>query len=101
MPPSPPAWIAIREFGPTLALTGAILLLAGATVASLLIFRPTHRRLRALEVAARALGEGRTDVRAAEEGGDEVTTLARAFNRMASDLDARAEALAASDRARR
>jgi signal transduction histidine kinase len=101
VPPSPPAWIAVREFGPTLALTGAILLLAGATIASLLIFRPTHKRLRSLEAAARALGEGRTDVRAAEEGGDEVTTLARAFNRMASDLDARAEALSASDRARR
>jgi signal transduction histidine kinase len=101
VPPSPPAWIAVREFGPTLALTGAILLLVGTTIASLLIFRPTHKRLRALEAAARALGEGRTDVRAAEDGGDEVTTLARAFNRMASDLDARAEALSASDRARR
>jgi signal transduction histidine kinase len=101
VPPSPPAWVAIREFGPTLALTGGILLLAGATLASLLIFRPAHRRLRSLEVAARALGEGRTDVRAAEQGGDEVTTLARAFNRMASDLDVRAEALAVSDRARR
>jgi signal transduction histidine kinase len=101
VPPSPPAWVAVREFGPTLAVTGAILLLAGATLGSLLIFRPTHRRLRSLEVAARALGEGRTDVRAPEDGGDEVATLARAFNRMASDLDARAEALAASDRARR
>jgi signal transduction histidine kinase len=101
VPPSPPAWVALREFGPTLALTGLVLLLVGATTAALLIFRPTHRRLRSLEVAARALGEGRTDVRADESGGDEVSTLARAFNRMASDLDTRAEALAASDRARR
>ena len=34
-------------------------------------------------------------------GGDEVSTLAHAFNRMADDLGARAAALAASDRARR
>jgi two-component system OmpR family sensor kinase len=101
VPPSPPAWVAAREFGPTLAVTGVVLLIAGATLASLLIFRPAHRRLRSLEAAARALGEGRGDVRAAESGGDEVSTLARAFNRMASDLDARAEALATSDRARR
>jgi two-component system sensor histidine kinase BaeS len=69
--------------------------------AALLIFRPTHQRLRSLEHAARALGEGRTDVRASETGGDEVAELARAFNRMADDLHVRAEALAESDRARR
>jgi two-component system sensor histidine kinase MtrB len=57
--------------------------------------------LRSLEQAARALGEGRTDVRAVEAGGDEVSSLAHAFNRMADDLGARAAALAASDRARR
>ena len=75
--------------------------MAGATVASLLIFRPTHKRLRSLEAAARALGEGRTDVRASEAGGDEVTALAREFNRMADDLQQRAAALSASDKARR
>jgi signal transduction histidine kinase len=47
------------------------------------------------------LGEGRTDVRAAETGGDEVTSLARTFNRMADDLSAREAALIASDQARR
>jgi signal transduction histidine kinase len=101
VPPSPPAWVAVREFGPTLAVAGVVLLFAGATLASLLIFGPTHRRLKSLALAARALGEGRSDVRATEDGGDEVTTLARAFNRMASDLEARASALNASDRARR
>jgi signal transduction histidine kinase len=101
VPPSPPAWIAAREFGPTLAIIGLALLISGATLAALLIFGPTHRRLRSLEAAARALGEGRTDVRASETGGDEVTTLARAFNRMADDLEARAAALADADRARR
>jgi signal transduction histidine kinase len=70
-------------------------------VAALVIFGPTRRRLRSLESAARALGEGRTDVRASEAGGDEVSALAHAFNRMADDLHERAEALAAADRARR
>ncbi|HEY0873422.1 MAG TPA: HAMP domain-containing sensor histidine kinase [Vicinamibacterales bacterium] len=101
VPPSPPAWVAMREFGPTLALTGLILLGAGAGIAAWLIFGPTHRRLRSLEAVARALGEGRTDVRASEAGGDEVSTFARSFNRMAEDLERRADALAASDRARR
>ena len=78
-----------------------MLLAIGAGGAALLIFRPAHRRLRTLEQAARALGEGRTDVRAVEAGGDEVSALAQAFNRMADDLGARAAALAASDRARR
>ena len=94
-------FVAIRELGPTLTWVGLILLAIGASSAALLIFSPAHRRLRTLEQAARALGEGRTDVRAVEGGGDEVSTLAHAFNRMADDLGARAEALAASDRARR
>ena len=101
VPPSPPAWVAVQRFGPTLAYAGVGLLVIGVIAAALLIFRPTHKRLRRLEEAARALGEGRTDVRASEAGGDEVTELARAFNRMADDLHTRAEALATSDRARR
>jgi signal transduction histidine kinase len=101
VPPSPPAWVAVQRYGPTLALAGVGLLVIGVGAAALLIFRPTHNRLRRLQEAARALGEGHTDVRASEAGGDEVTELARAFNRMADDLRARAEALATSDRTRR
>jgi signal transduction histidine kinase len=97
----PPVFVAIRELGPTLTWVGLVLLAIGAASAALLIFRPAQRRLRTLEHAARALGEGRTDVRAVEGGGDEVSALATAFNRMADDLGARAAALAASDRARR
>ena len=97
----PPVFVAIRELGPTLTWVGLVLLAIGAASAALLIFSPAHRRLRTLEHAARALGEGRTDVRAVEGGGDEVSALATAFNRMADDLGARAAALAASDRARR
>ena len=97
----PPAFIGLRELAPTLTLAGLALLAAGAAVSALLIFRPAHKRLRELEGATVALREGRTDVRANEAGGDEVSALSRAFNRMAEDLQARATALAASDRARR
>jgi signal transduction histidine kinase len=97
----PPAFIGIREIAPMLALGGLALLAAGTAVSALLIFRPAHKRLRELEGVTVALREGRTDVRANEAGGDEVSALSRAFNRMAEDLQARATALAASDRARR
>jgi signal transduction histidine kinase len=97
----PPIWVALREVGPTLAWIAAGLLMAGAAVMALVIFRPARQRLRTLEQAAAALGAGRTDVRAVETGGDEVSSLAQTFNRMADDLATRARALAASDEARR
>jgi signal transduction histidine kinase len=97
----PPVSMALQELGPTLSWFGLGLLGVGAMITALLIFRPAHNRLRTLEQAARALGEGRTDVRATETGGDEVSSLARTFNRMAADLDSRAAALTESDRARR
>ena len=91
----------MRELGPTLAWVAAGAARAGSAIMALVIFRPAHKRLRTLEQRPAALGEGRTDVRAVETGGDEVSALARTFNRMADDLGARAAALAASDRARR
>jgi len=97
----PPVSVALTELGPTLIWAGLGLLGVGATLTALFVFRPVHKRLRTLEHAARALGDGHTDVRATETGGDEVSSLARTFNRMAEDLDSRATALAASDRARR
>lgn len=97
----PPLSVSLRELAPRLVWVGIALLTAGAGVMALVIFRPTQLRLRALQAAAGALGQGRTDVRADESGGDEVSALAGAFNRMAADLDARAAALAESDRARR
>jgi two-component system OmpR family sensor kinase len=98
---TPPVFFAVWEVGPTLVWFALGLLGAGAAVTALLIFRPTHNRLRALEEAASALGQGQTDVRAVEGGGDEVSSLARTFNQMARDLETRARALADSDRARR
>jgi signal transduction histidine kinase len=97
----PPLSVGLRELAPRLILVGIALLSLGAAIMSLVIFRPTHLRLRNLEDAARALGEGRTDVRANESGGDEVSALSTTFNKMATDLHARAEALAESDRVRR
>ncbi len=97
----PPLSVGLRELAPTLTWIGVALFAAGTAVMALLIFRPSHRRLRSLEEAARALGEGRTDVRANESGGDEVSALSRTFNKMADDLQARAGALSDSDRARR
>ncbi len=97
----PPVSVALRELGPTLTWLALGLLVLGATLTALFVFRPVHKRIRSLEHAARALGEGRTDVRATDSGGDEVSSLARTFNRMAEDLESRATALAASDRARR
>jgi signal transduction histidine kinase len=97
----PPIPVLLQELGPTLTWSGLALLAVGAMVTALLIFRPAQKRLQSLELAARALGEGQTGVRANESGGDEVAALARTFNRMASDLHARAAALAASDEARR
>jgi signal transduction histidine kinase len=97
----PPLAVGLRELAPTLIWVGIALLSLGAAIMSLVIFRPTHLRLRSLEEAARALGDGRTDVRANESGGDEVSALSTTFNTMAADLQARATALAESDRARR
>ena len=91
----------LRQFGPALAVIGIVLLLLGSAVSSLAIFRPARRRLRALETVARAIGEGNASARAPEAGGDEVTTLARAINQMAADLEARTSAMEASDRTRR
>jgi signal transduction histidine kinase len=91
----------LRPLAPTLALSGLVVLVLGAAAAALLIFGPVRRRLRQLEDAAARIGAGDTRARAPEHGGDEVAALARSFNRMAADLEARATALASSDQARR
>ena len=73
----------------------------GALVAAVVIFGPARRRLRGVEEAARRLGAGDLSARAPVRGGDEVAAVATAFNAMADDLAARADALAAADRVRR
>jgi signal transduction histidine kinase len=66
-----------------------------------LIVGPVRSRIRELQRAAARLGSGELTARAREDGADEVAELARAFNAMADELQHRAGALQASDRARR
>ena len=79
---------------PAVLATSIGLLLAGTALSSAFIFGPAHRRLKDLESAAIRLGAGDLGVRARDDGGDEVSRVARAFNQMATSL-------AESDRARR
>ncbi|MEZ5293468.1 MAG: ATP-binding protein [Vicinamibacterales bacterium] len=90
-----------RDVVPWLVAGAAVLLLVGTALASLVVFRPAHARLRDLETAARRFGDGDRAARAAVAGGDEVASVARAFNRMAEDAAAREAALVEADRARR
>lgn len=89
------------QIGTPLAVGAFLLLLAGTALAALVIFRPAQARLRALEDAARRFGEGDLTARAPAIGGDEVSAVADAFNRMAADLAARQAQLVEADRARR
>jgi len=101
VPPQPPFTFLLARYAPTLAGVALTTLVVGALVATLLIFGPARQRLRAVEEAARRLGAGDLAARAPSSGRDEVAAVAAAFNSMAADLSARADALAASDRARR
>jgi two-component system, OmpR family, sensor kinase len=101
VPPQAPFGYLLGRFAPILAVVATGVLIVGTVLTSLMIFGPARRRLRALEVAARRLGAGDLAARAPDRGGDEIAAVARAFNAMADDLSARADALSASDRARR
>jgi signal transduction histidine kinase len=99
--PGGPSFRVLREIVPTMLLMVGILMLGGTALAALLIFGPVNRRLKGLEDAAGRLGGGDLDARAPVGGGDEITAVANAFNRMADDLATRAAQLQASDRVRR
>jgi signal transduction histidine kinase len=101
VPPQAPFGFLLGRFAPMLTLVAGGVLVLGTVLTSLMIFGPARRRLRALESAARRLGAGDLSARAPDRGGDEVAEVASAFNAMAGDLAARADALAASDRMRR
>jgi PAS domain S-box-containing protein len=68
----------------TIALITILLLLCGAF--ALLIGRDTVLRLVELEQVAAAMAKGKLDQSVTPRGRDEVATLARSFNKMASDL---------------
>jgi signal transduction histidine kinase len=98
---APPLARMVRELGPRMAVVGIGVLAAGMTLIALFVVGPARRRLKHLEQATERLGGGDLTVRAPDEGGDEVSAVARSFNRMADELASRAEALDASERARR
>ena len=100
LPPPPPGGV-LREVGRLLSLPGTLLLILGTGIAAFVIFAPARRRLHALEEAADRLARGDLGARAPEEGGDEIARVAHSFNRMASELAARDEALRTADRLRR
>jgi signal transduction histidine kinase len=101
VPPQAPFGYLLRRYAPMLTLVAGGVLVVGTILTSFLIFGPARRRLRALENAARRFGAGDLMARAPDKGGDEIAAVASAFNVMAEDLAARADALAASDRTRR
>jgi len=101
VPPQAPFVYLLRRYAPILTLVATGVLIVGTVMTSFLIFGPARRRLRAVEAAARRFGAGDLTARAPDRGGDEVAAVASAFNTMADDLAARAEALASSDRTRR
>ena len=101
VPSRAPFSFLLSRYAPTFALITGAVLVAGALVAAVVIFGPAGRRLRGVEHAARRFGSGDLSARAPVQGGDEVAAVATAFNSMADDLAARAEALQAADRARR
>jgi signal transduction histidine kinase len=102
IPPPPPLVTGIlRDFGRMLSLPGTLLLIVATALAATVIFAPARRRLQELELAAERLGSGDASARAPDQGGDEISRVARAFNRMAHELAERNDALRQSDRLRR
>jgi len=94
---APPGWWVFVEqplaeaFAPVWAslLRTALLLLAGlvlSLLASLILARRLVRPIQALEAGAARIGAGRLDQRITVPTGDELESLARAFNRMATQL---------------
>ncbi|BCS31279.1 two-component sensor histidine kinase [Luteitalea sp. TBR-22] len=84
--PRRPGLAVLRDLGP-MALAGAAMTAIGvAALLAWLAFAPAHRRLQALESAAVRLGQGDLSARAPEEGADEISRVARAFNQTADAL---------------
>jgi signal transduction histidine kinase len=101
LPGGPPFSRIVRQFGPTIALVATSVLVVGTTLIALVVFGPARRRLKAVQAATDRLGAGDLDARAPEQGGDEVTAVARSFNKMAVELSSRTRALEAADSTRR
>ena len=100
LPPPPPRG-PFAEVGRLLSLPGTLVLVMATALVGALLFVPLRRRLQALGRAAERIGAGERDVRADDSGHDEIAELARAFNRMSTELAERTAALHASNRVRR
>lgn len=82
----------VQDLLPRLLLSG-IAGLAVAMIAGLVITRSLYDPLRHLTSAARAVGLGRYDTRVPESGPEETRQLARAFNRMTTQVEANEKTL--------
>jgi two-component system OmpR family sensor kinase len=99
--PRRPGWAVIGELGP-LALGGAVVgAIAVAGLLAWIAFKPAHRRLQALEMAATRLGAGDLTARAPEGGHDEIGRVARAFNQTADALAAQIQRVTSEQDVRR
>ena len=101
LPGRPPFSRIVRALGPTMGVVGGGVLAVGGALIAFVVFGPVRRRLRDVQDATERLGRGDQAARAPAHGGDEVAAVARSFNLMADELGARAQALKASDQARR
>ena len=101
LPGGPPFSRVLKTLGPRMAPVAGGVLVVGTALIAFIVFGPARRRLKDVQHATERLGAGDLSARAPEAGGDEVTALARAFNKMAEELAIRARALEASDNARR
>lgn len=95
----PPAWRNL--VGRKMAGLSSLLLLLGTVFAAALTLGPVKRRLAVLERSARQIEDGDFTSLAPETGDDELTDLARAFNRMSAALQHRDDQLRQSEHARR
>jgi signal transduction histidine kinase len=84
--PARPGWAVFRDLGPWAAGGAALAATGVAALLAWLAFAPAHRRLQALEAAATRLGSGDLFARAPEDGADEISRVARAFNQTAAAL---------------
>lgn len=90
-----------EQYGGTIIVLGASLLLVGNVILGWLVVKPIRARLRDLYAAASQLRDGQLAARASANGSDELAEVARVFNEMAAELGSRTCALETSNRLRR
>lgn len=99
--PTRPWRTVLQDVGPLTLLGALVLALTAAGLVAWATFGPAHRRLKAVEDAARRLGEGDLSARAPTDGADEIAGLAVAFNRTADALQQEIDRVRAEQETRR